>query len=110
MPWTRDHSAKRRRAILAAVLVLDLCLANACLLAGGARPAVAQQSEADVFVAQAILAYDARTSQWQKVQGDDTLRARRLPTGVTMRVSIEGRDIVLPRERARAASRMGGRI
>ncbi|HSL50474.1 MAG TPA: tetratricopeptide repeat protein [Candidatus Deferrimicrobiaceae bacterium] len=60
MPSTRDHSAKRRRAVLAAVLVLDLCLANACLLAGGARPAVAQQSEADVFVAQAILAYDAR--------------------------------------------------
>ena len=51
---------KRRRAALAAVLVLDLCLANAWLLAGAPTPAVAQQSEADVFVAQAILAYDAR--------------------------------------------------
>ena len=51
---------KRRRAFLAVVLVLDLCLANAWLLAGGPTPAVAQQSEADVFVAQAILAYDAR--------------------------------------------------
>ena len=51
---------KRRRAFLAVVLVLDLCLANACLLAGAPTPAVAQQSEADVYVAQAILAYDAR--------------------------------------------------
>ena len=51
---------KRRRAFLAVVLVLDLCLAAACLLAGSVAPAVAQQSEADVFVAQAILAYDAR--------------------------------------------------
>ncbi len=51
---------KKRRAFLAVMLVLDLCLANACLLAGAPTPAVAQQSEADVFVAQAILAYDAR--------------------------------------------------
>lgn len=56
----RIHSVKRRRAFLALVLVLDLCLANAWLLAGAPTPAVAQQSEADVFVAQAILAYDAR--------------------------------------------------
>ena len=60
MPQTRDRSVKRRRAFLAVVLVLDLCLANACLLAGAPTPAAAQQSEADVFVAQAILAYDAR--------------------------------------------------
>ncbi|HJR02196.1 MAG TPA: tetratricopeptide repeat protein, partial [Methylomirabilota bacterium] len=46
--------------MLAVMLVLDLCLANACLLAGVATPAEAQQSEADVFVTQAILAYDAR--------------------------------------------------
>jgi tetratricopeptide (TPR) repeat protein len=51
---------KSRRAFLAVMLVLDLCLANAGLLAGAPTPAVAQQSEADVFVAQAILAYDAR--------------------------------------------------
>ncbi|MEX2224609.1 MAG: tetratricopeptide repeat protein [Candidatus Rokuibacteriota bacterium] len=51
---------KRRRTVLAVVLALDLCLANACLLAGAVTPAAAQQSEADVFVAQAILAYDAR--------------------------------------------------
>lgn len=51
---------KKRRAFVAVMLVLDLCLANAWLLAGAPTPAVAQQSEADVFVAQAILAYDAR--------------------------------------------------
>jgi tetratricopeptide (TPR) repeat protein len=51
---------KKRRAFLAVVLVLDLCLANACLLVGAPTAAVAQQSEADVYVAQAILAYDAR--------------------------------------------------
>jgi len=53
---------KRRRAFLAVMLILDLCLANACLLGGlvTVTPAQAQQSEADVFVAQAILAYDAR--------------------------------------------------
>jgi tetratricopeptide (TPR) repeat protein len=51
---------KKRRAFLVMMLVLDLCLANAWLLAGAPTPAVAQQSEADVFVAQAILAYDAR--------------------------------------------------
>jgi tetratricopeptide (TPR) repeat protein len=60
MPKTRERSVKRRRAFLALVLVLDLCLANAWLLAGAPTQAVAQQSEADVFVAQAILAYDAR--------------------------------------------------
>ncbi|HEY7436920.1 MAG TPA: tetratricopeptide repeat protein [Methylomirabilota bacterium] len=51
---------KRRRALLAVLLVLDLCLVNAGLLVGAVAPAAAQQSEADVFVAQAILAYDAR--------------------------------------------------
>jgi tetratricopeptide (TPR) repeat protein len=51
---------KRRRVFLAVMLILDLCLANAGLLVGAVTSAEAQQSEADVFVAQAILAYDAR--------------------------------------------------
>ena len=51
---------RTRRAVLALLLVLDLLVVNAALLAGAAGPAAAQQSEADVFVAQAILAYDAR--------------------------------------------------
>ena len=51
---------KSRRVFLAVMLILDLCLANASLLAGAVTSAEAQQSEADVFVAQAILAYDAR--------------------------------------------------
>jgi tetratricopeptide (TPR) repeat protein len=49
-----------RRALLALVLLLDLCVYHGWLLPGGVAPAGAQQSEADVFVAQAILAYDAR--------------------------------------------------
>jgi len=51
---------KSRRVFLAVMLILDLCLANAALLAGVVTSAEGQQSEADVFVAQAILAYDAR--------------------------------------------------
>ena len=50
---------RTRRALLALLLALDLLAANATLLTAP-RPAAAQQSEADVFVAQAILAYDAR--------------------------------------------------
>ena len=51
---------RTRRALLALLLALDLLAVNAALLAVAAGPALAQQSEADVFVAQAILAYDAR--------------------------------------------------
>ena len=56
----RHRAMGRRGALLALVLVLDLCVCNGGLLPGGTAPAMAQQSEADVFVAQAILAYDAR--------------------------------------------------
>lgn len=49
-----------RRACLALTLLVDLCVASAALLTLGSGPAAAQQSEADVFVAQAILAYDAK--------------------------------------------------
>jgi tetratricopeptide (TPR) repeat protein len=57
--FARDRSTRRRRALLALVLVLELCASSAWLLSGSVAPAAAQQSEADVFVAQAILAYDA---------------------------------------------------
>jgi tetratricopeptide (TPR) repeat protein len=60
MLFARASLRRRRRAFLALLLALDLCAANGALLIGPATPAVAQQSEADVFVAQAILAYDAR--------------------------------------------------
>jgi general secretion pathway protein H len=49
-----------------------------------------------------FLAYDARTNQWQRLTDDESTRPRRLPTGVTMQVSIEGRQIILPREQSRA--------
>lgn len=60
MPSTRPHLARRRRTLLAMILALDLCAATGALIAGGPGRAAAQQSEADVLVAQAILAYDAR--------------------------------------------------
>jgi general secretion pathway protein H len=48
-----------------------------------------------------FLAFDARSGQWKRIIDDESMRARRLPTGISMQVSIEGRDIILPREQAR---------
>lgn len=48
-----------------------------------------------------FLAYDARTGQWRRIVDDDSMRPRHLPTGISMQVSIEGRDIILPREQVR---------
>jgi len=39
--------------------------------------------------------YDNRTLQWLPETLDDTLRARKLPSGLNLRLVIEGRDIVL---------------
>jgi tetratricopeptide (TPR) repeat protein len=60
MPSTRPYLARSRRAFLTMLLALDLCGASGALLVAGPGRAAAQQSEADVLVAQAILAYDAR--------------------------------------------------
>ena len=60
MVTDRHRASGTRRALLTLALVLDLFVCHGGLLPGGVTPAVAQQSEADVFVAQAILAYDAR--------------------------------------------------
>jgi general secretion pathway protein H len=49
-----------------------------------------------------FLAYDSRTSLWRRVADDDSMRSRPLPTGITMQISIEGRDIILPRAAAAA--------
>jgi len=49
-----------------------------------------------------FLAFDARSGQWTRITDDQSMRARLLPTGISMQVSIEGRDIVLPREQSRA--------
>lgn len=56
----RHRATATRRALLALALVLDLSVCHGGLFPGGVAPAAAQQSEADVFVAQAILAYDGR--------------------------------------------------
>jgi general secretion pathway protein H len=45
-----------------------------------------------------FLVYDPRSGRWQRLEGDTATRVRHLPTGLVMDLSIEGRDIVLPRE------------
>jgi general secretion pathway protein H len=44
-----------------------------------------------------FLYYDPRTGLWQD-QGDDLLRPRPLPEGVTVRLAVDGREVVLPDE------------
>lgn len=51
-----------------------------------------------------FLVYDARTAKWQRLSGDSLTRDRTLPTGLAMDLSIEGRDIVLPRQKERDAA------
>jgi general secretion pathway protein H len=45
-----------------------------------------------------FLVYDPRSGRWQRVEGDTATRLRHLSPGLVMELSIEGRDIVLPRE------------
>jgi general secretion pathway protein H len=44
-----------------------------------------------------FMVFDARTATWLRLQDDTMTRTRRLPPGLEMQVSIEGRAIVLPR-------------
>src|SRR3990172_9667438 len=55
-----QHDGGGRSGVSALLLALFLATAVPVALAWDARPAAAQQSESDVFVAQAILAYDDR--------------------------------------------------
>jgi general secretion pathway protein H len=42
-----------------------------------------------------FLAYDVRTGTWLKVDDDDALRARTLPTGLSLKLVLDGREVVL---------------
>ncbi len=44
-----------------------------------------------------FLTYDARKSLWRSVDEDETLRRRELPEGLTLRLVVEGRPVVLKR-------------
>ncbi|MGH7383709.1 MAG: tetratricopeptide repeat protein [Candidatus Rokuibacteriota bacterium] len=105
---TRDRSEKMRGACLAVVLALDLCLANAGLMAGLVTPAAAQQSEADVFVAQAILAYDARKydealAHLKEALAQDPKNVEALYyTGLVLMAQQKTEEAVLALEKARA--------
>ena len=41
-----------------------------------------------------FLAFDARTQLWGGIDEDDALRARTLPAGLTLKLRVEGRDII----------------
>ncbi|MEO6185540.1 MAG: type II secretion system minor pseudopilin GspH [Steroidobacteraceae bacterium] len=45
-----------------------------------------------------FLVFEPRSGRWQRIEGDTATRVRHLATGLVMELSIEGRDIVLPRE------------
>jgi general secretion pathway protein H len=42
-----------------------------------------------------FLAFDVRLGVWHSVQDDDGLRARKLPVGLTLKLVVEGREVVL---------------
>ena len=44
-----------------------------------------------------FLAYDARRDNWRGVFEDDALAARKLPEGLDVRLTVEGRPVVLTR-------------
>lgn len=44
-----------------------------------------------------FLTYDARKAIWRSIEEDETLRLRELPAGLTLRLVVEGRPVVLKR-------------
>jgi general secretion pathway protein H len=48
--------------------------------------------------------YDARPAQWAPDISDDVLRERNLPAGLTLRLTVEGHEIVLEDKTRRAKS------
>jgi general secretion pathway protein H len=44
-----------------------------------------------------FLTYDARKALWRSVEEDDALRLRELPGGLSLRLIVEGRPVVLKR-------------
>jgi general secretion pathway protein H len=44
-----------------------------------------------------FLTYDARKALWRSVEEDESLRRRELPVGLTLRLAVEGRPVVLKR-------------
>lgn len=44
-----------------------------------------------------FLTYDARKALWRSIEEDESLRLRQLPEGLTLRLVVEGRPVVLKR-------------
>ena len=43
-----------------------------------------------------FLAYNPRDNRWDRVEDEPTMRARELPQGIAIAVTVEGRKIILP--------------
>jgi general secretion pathway protein H len=57
-----------------------------------------------------FLVFDARSGQWQRDPGDDSLRPRQLPSGLSLALSVEGRAIVLPQSEAPRAEALAPQV
>lgn len=45
-----------------------------------------------------FLAFDPTTNAWGRVEDEPTMRARHLPTGLELNLSVDGRPVILPEE------------
>jgi general secretion pathway protein H len=52
-----------------------------------------------------FLTYDARKALWRTVDEDEVLRRRELPNGLTLRLTVEGRPVVLKRAQVETKAR-----
>jgi general secretion pathway protein H len=48
-----------------------------------------------------FVVFEPRSNQWERIADDRTLRRRRLPDGLLMTLSVEGKPIVLPKPDAK---------
>lgn len=49
-----------------------------------------------------FLSYDARRGIWRSAEDDDSLRSRKLPAGLSLKLVVEGRPVVLHTQTAKA--------
>ncbi len=48
-----------------------------------------------------FLLYDDRTTQWVRVEGERTMRGRRLPPSLEVALAVEGRVVLIPKQDAK---------
>jgi general secretion pathway protein H len=52
-----------------------------------------------------FLTYDGRKALWRSVEEDEALRRRELPAGLTLRLTVEGRPVILKRAQVEKKAR-----